>query len=94
MWLWRLHLFFHNKVFNIHVFTLTIFAQVDEQLNIPVPPVIHMKSAKTLFSQNNSSQTNANGQSSSNTQESQDNTMALVYPDGRVTNIKVGEKKS
>ncbi|MEL6130794.1 MAG: hypothetical protein AAFR24_09475 [Cyanobacteria bacterium J06627_3] len=53
-----------------------------------------MKSAKTLFSQNNSSQTNANGQSSSNTQESQDNTMALVYPDGRVTNIKVGEKKS
>jgi len=53
-----------------------------------------MKSAKTLLSQNNSSQTNANGQSSSQTQKSQDNTMALVYPDGRVTNVKVGDKKS
>ena len=53
-----------------------------------------MKSAKTLLSQNNSSQTNANGQSSSQTQKSQDNTMALVYPDGRVTYVKVGDKKS
>jgi len=53
-----------------------------------------MKSTKTLFSQNNNSQTNAKGQSSSNTQKDQDNTMALVYPDGRVTNVKVGEKKS
>lgn len=53
-----------------------------------------MKSEKTLLSQNNSNQTNANGQSSSQTQPDQDNTMALVYPDGRVTNVNVGEKKS
>ncbi|MEA5463986.1 hypothetical protein VB741_09630 [Leptothoe sp. PORK10 BA2] len=54
-----------------------------------------MKSTKTLVNQkNNSSQTNTNGQSSSDTQQNQDHTMALVYPDGRVTNVKVGKTKS
>ena len=52
-----------------------------------------MKPTKSLFSQSNN-QTNANGQSSSDSQKNQDNTMALVYPDGRVTNVKVGKTKS
>ncbi|MBT9316556.1 hypothetical protein [Leptothoe spongobia] len=53
-----------------------------------------MKSAKTLVSQNNHGQDNVNSQSAADTQASQDNTMALVYPDGRVTNVEVRQKKS
>lgn len=53
-----------------------------------------MKSAKAIWSPNNQGQAHANGQSSNDPQDRQENTMALVYPDGRVTNVKVRQKKS
>ncbi|MEM9484011.1 MAG: hypothetical protein AAGA83_10015 [Cyanobacteria bacterium P01_F01_bin.116] len=53
-----------------------------------------MNSAKALWSPNNQGQDHATGQSSAEQQDRQDNTMALVYPDGRVTNVKVRQKKS
>lgn len=49
-----------------------------------------MKSTKRVLSSNNNGQTHE----SNNTQQSKDQTMSLVYPDGRVTNVKVRQKKS
>lgn len=56
--------------------------------------VIHMNSDKTLCGLNNNDQSNGDSQSATEGQQSQDNTMALVYPDGRVTNVQVRPKKS
>lgn len=55
--------------------------------------MVHMKPTNILFRKNKHSQDSTN-ESSVNTQENQDNTMALVYPDGRVTNVKVRQKES
>ncbi|MBE9065090.1 hypothetical protein IQ260_00275 [Leptolyngbya cf. ectocarpi LEGE 11479] len=53
-----------------------------------------MNFAKTLCGLNNNGQGNEDSQSSAEGKQPQDNTMALVYPDGRVTNVKVRPKKS
>lgn len=54
-----------------------------------------MKSAKKLVGPNNNDQSDTNNQaSSSDGQQSQDSTMSLVYPDGRVTNVSVRQKKN
>ena len=53
-----------------------------------------MNSAKALFSSNNHGQNYVSRPSSVDSQGHQESTMALVYPDGRVTNVKVRQKKS
>lgn len=54
-----------------------------------------MKSTKHVLRQSNNGKSNDDYQAASNSQQSNnDQTMSLVYPDGRVTNVKVRQKKS
>lgn len=63
-------------------------------MNVSSRQVIPMNSAKTPYGLNNDGQSKGDGQFSSKGQQPQDYTMALVYPDGRVTNVKVRPQKS
>jgi hypothetical protein len=51
-----------------------------------------MNSNKNSLGLDDNAQNIAHTQSSSDSQQEQDNTMSLVYPDGRVTNVKVRQK--
>lgn len=53
-----------------------------------------MKSAKNLASLNNNGQNSMENHASYDVQTGNDGTMALVYPDGRVTNVKVRQRKA
>ncbi|MEM1239698.1 MAG: hypothetical protein AAGI45_07650 [Cyanobacteria bacterium P01_H01_bin.26] len=52
-----------------------------------------MKSTRNAAGLDTHSQPTTKGQASSKTQQAQENTMVLVYPDGRVTNVKLRQKK-
>lgn len=77
----------------IHGFTLTISVCFDEQLAIYVPETNHMISKNSLIGLSNNGQANSQSQSSSETQSDQGSTISLVYPDGRVTSVKVRKRK-
>ncbi|MEM8611075.1 MAG: hypothetical protein AAGF93_03575 [Cyanobacteria bacterium P01_H01_bin.105] len=51
-----------------------------------------MDSKNSLLGLENNAKNNGQSQSSSKQTQDQDSTMSLVYPDGRVTNVKVRQK--
>ncbi|EKV01930.1 hypothetical protein Lepto7375DRAFT_4125 [Leptolyngbya sp. PCC 7375] len=85
-----LYSIFQIQTFKIHSFTLMIPVHSDKQLTIYVPEISSMDSKKSLLGLANNDQNH--GQSQSSSEPNQDNTMSLVYPDGRVKNVKVRQK--
>ena len=85
---------FQNQASKIHSFTLTVIVHSDEQLNIYIYAPSNMSYKNTPLGLGNNEQTKnrGKGQSASQTDTAASNTIALVYPDGRVTNVEVRQK--
>ena len=71
---------------------MTTFVCFDEQLATYVPETNHMIFKNSLTGLSNKDQTHSQDQSSTETKSDQGSTISLVYPDGRVTNVKVRKK--
>ena len=85
---------FQNQASKIHSFTLTVFVHSDEQLNIYIHAPSNMSSKNNPLGLGNNEQTKnrGKGQSASQTEAEVSSTIALVYPDGHVTNVEVRQK--